>query len=190
MDRWLLSFILGAILSLFSPIVPVLFYQLLLFSLIFLFFFLKPYRNIIAFSLGFFLLLHHAADYHNIWQHNQLKSEHVFNSTVNVIGEVADIPELKNNTTRFMFRVKKINQQALTKPFLVRLRWDDIETKVRQGQQWQLDIRLKPAHGYANPAGFSYQTWLISQKIAATGYVIKHQNNCLLWEDVAIRSHL
>jgi len=39
------------------------------------------------------------------------------------------------------------------------------------GQQWQLMLRLRRPHGFANPGGFDYEVWLLQQGIAATGYV-------------------
>jgi competence protein ComEC len=39
------------------------------------------------------------------------------------------------------------------------------------GERWKLTVRLKRAHGNANPHGFDYEAWLLEQGVRATGYV-------------------
>ena len=48
----------------------------------------------------------------------------------------------------------------------------DAEAPVLQaGQRWQLQVRLKRPHGWHNPGGFDYQTWLFQQGIHGVGTV-------------------
>ena len=42
---------------------------------------------------------------------------------------------------------------------------------LQAGQHWQLEARLKPVWGLANPGSFNYQVWLIRNGFCATGYV-------------------
>ena len=42
---------------------------------------------------------------------------------------------------------------------------------LQAGQRWQLEARLKPVWGLANPGSFNYQVWLIRNGFCATGYV-------------------
>ncbi|MBE9568477.1 MAG: DNA internalization-related competence protein ComEC/Rec2, partial [Proteobacteria bacterium] len=61
-------------------------------------------------------------------------------------------------------------------PQKVRLSWYYGET-VNAGETWQLEVRLKPPHGFMNPGGFDYEAWLFQQGIHATGYVRKSTVN-------------
>lgn len=53
---------------------------------------------------------------------------------------------------------------------------------LRVGQNWQLVLKLKPPHGLYNPQGFDFETWLKSNHIAATGFVVKSRQNKLIGE--------
>src|SRR5690606_18295155 len=48
------------------------------------------------------------------------------------------------------------------------------------GQQWQLQLRVRKPHGFANPGGFDYEAWLMQQDIRGTGYLREHVDNVLL----------
>ena len=61
-------------------------------------------------------------------------------------------------------------------PSKLRLSWYHGQT-VRAGERWQLRLRLKPPHGFMNPAGFDYEAWLYQQGIHATGYVRNSSDN-------------
>ncbi len=45
------------------------------------------------------------------------------------------------------------------------------------GEAWRLLLRVKPPHGFANPAGFDYEKWLFSERIIATAYIRKNKDN-------------
>lgn len=62
----------------------------------------------------------------------------------------------------------------------VLLQWYDSEQKIKPGQRWQLVIRAKRPHGYANPGGFDYEKWLFQQGISAVGYVKNKAPNQML----------
>lgn len=47
-------------------------------------------------------------------------------------------------------------------------------------QRWQLEVRLRRPHGFANPGGFDYETWLVAQGVGATGSVRHAGDNQLL----------
>ena len=48
---------------------------------------------------------------------------------------------------------------------------------IREGEHWQLVVRLKRPRGSINPGGFDYQSWLIQSGYSATGYVKQNQLN-------------
>jgi competence protein ComEC len=192
MERWLFTFFIGAILSLFLPIVPD--FSQLLFCLFFaaIFSLFKRLRSFSGLFFGCAWLLSAGFSYQNIWKENNLTEDDFVGKTISIKGVVAHIPatlsrkvkdnQVEKKVSRFNFIVEEFNQQKLTENINIRLRWDDKPIsdeilshvgKIKQGQQWLLKVRIKPAHGFANIGGFSYQTWLRQKKLHATGYV-KH----------------
>ena len=45
------------------------------------------------------------------------------------------------------------------------------QAQVLPGQRWQFTLRLRRPHGNANPEGFDYEAWLLTENLRATGYV-------------------
>jgi competence protein ComEC len=153
----------------------------------------KRLRSLSGLFFGCAWLLSAGFSYQNIWKANNLTQDDYVGKTITVKGVVANIPTtlsrkvkdgaVEKKVSRFNFIVEEIAQQKLTENINIRLRWDDDKPlsgellshvgKVKQGQKWQLKVRIKPAHGFANIGGFSYQTWLRQKKLHATGYV-KH----------------
>jgi competence protein ComEC len=90
-----------------------------------------------------------------------------------VEGRVDDLPEAVTRGVRFRFQPVKVTQ-------------DGHDTRIDYGR-WQLfsslpelpapdalctlTVKLKRPHGVANPGGFDYEAWLLSEKITATGSV-------------------
>lgn len=190
MDWWLFTFFLGAILALLLPITPLLYYVFcLLFVAIFLFA-NKKLRCITGFFFGCAWLLLNGIWYDNALpdaflvenskQDKQLNQVADLNDLVSktliIKGEVITIPVVKQNNKglRFNFKATHFNQVELQSDIVLRLSWDHSSTQnsLAQGQIWQLKVKIKPAHGFANPGGFSYQTWLRQKNIVATGYVV------------------
>lgn len=90
-----------------------------------------------------------------------------------VEGRIASIPEDKGYAYRFLFRVDSARSRHGPVAFrgLVRLNWYDARPRLVAGARWRLPVRLKAAHGYANPGGFDYERWLFERGILATGNV-------------------
>ncbi|WP_281556726.1 DNA internalization-related competence protein ComEC/Rec2 [Thalassomonas sp. RHCl1] len=199
MDWWLLSFFLGAILSLFLPIVPALFYLSLFFITVIGHYYYKPLKNVSGLVLGLLWMMLHAYLYQNIWQLNDIEPSKLSGKAQLLQGQVITLPvntsggydkDKRQDISRFNFRVEKLNQQPLRRSFIVRLRWDEAGVKPALGQEYLLTVRMKPAHGLANPGTFSYQTWLRYKHIAATGYVLDKPLPQLLGHDLPVRQHL
>jgi competence protein ComEC len=194
MDRWLFTFFLGAILSLFLPIVPDVSQLFISLSLALLFSFIKCLRNYSGLFFGCSWLLIAGISYENIWLLNKLNIQDFVGKTIVIKGTINNIPSQQKNATRFNFIIDEFNGKKLPEKIKIRLRWDDktqffrtnsSPLSLQQGQQWKLHVRLKPAHGFANVGGFSYQTWLRQKSIHATGYVKKSKQNTIL--DVSTR---
>jgi len=213
MDWWLFTFFLGSILSLFLPIVPDIFYLVIFILIALIFVLMKNTRSSSGFMVGVSWLIYSALSYNNVWQDNQLALNNITNSPLLLQGEVTNIPKLEqdkiivsnvnkalNKTInkaniviskyRFNFKVTHIDNKLIEHPFLLRLSWNKSPFEVLQGQQWQLKVKIKPAHGFANVGGFSYQTWLRQKNIVATGYVLNGKENNQLSDDLSIRQHL
>jgi competence protein ComEC len=107
-----------------------------------------------------------------------------------VNGFVSSIPASNENVQRFDFIITKlrvlttgdtaVNQMRMDQkiPGKIRLSWY-YGRPVRAGEKWQLEVRLKPPHGFMNPGGFDYEAWLFQHGIDATGYVRKSALNKL-----------
>lgn len=198
MDWWLASFFLGSILSLFLPIVPELFVLFLLILLSITFFLYKPLRLSSGLFFGASWMLCNAFNYQSLWQDNNLNSLELAKAHQWVEGKVislqssTDLIQLKhdNKPLRFNLNVTHLNSKKLNTAIKIRLSWKSANFSVQQGQVVRLKVKIKPAHGLANIGGFNYQTWLRSNRIIATGYVIKDKNNSVLMTTYSIRQQL
>lgn len=101
-----------------------------------------------------------------------------------VSGRVSNIPVRDGEVQRFEFLVESHHitsaetqpQASATFPKKIRLSWYYGRT-VNADEHWQLEVRLKPPHGFMNPGGFDYEAWLFQHGIQATGYVRKSTMN-------------
>ena len=132
-------------------------------------------------------MLCNAFNYQNLWQDNNVDSLELAQAPQWVEGKVislqssTDLSQLKysKKLIRFNLSITDLNSKSLNTPLKVRLSWKNPSFALQQGQVVRLKVKIKPAHGLANIGGFSYQTWLRSKRILATGYVIKDNNNTL-----------
>jgi len=110
--------------------------------------------------------------------------ENLVAKNIVVTGRVSNIPLTSGKVQRFEFKVEShrlLNtdiQQRAGKAFpeKIRLSWY-YGRPVNAGERWQLEVRLKPPHGFMNPGGFDYEAWLFQHGIQATGYVRKSALN-------------
>lgn len=106
-------------------------------------------------------------------------------------GLVSSIPVVDGDVQRFEFKIDNYRvlssksesnadkQLSLLFPQKIRLSWHYGE-QFTAAEKWQLEVRLKPPHGFMNPGGFDYEAWLFQHGIDATGYVRKSALNQLL----------
>jgi competence protein ComEC len=192
MDWWLLTFFLGAILSLFLQEVPAIFTLFLLLFIAMGFSYHKSLRSSAGLFWGALWILVQAYLYQNLLPSSLIKlmeAKQVFVIEGEVLSnqvrklntspanlKVNSAQYKANSTSRFNFRVDKLNQQRLENPITIRLSWKKLIIDLAQGQLLSLTVKLKPAHGLANIGTFNYLSWLKAHHIAATGYVINHRN--------------
>jgi competence protein ComEC len=86
---------------------------------------------------------------------------------------IVDFPTRSTDTLRFI--AAPIGRPEL--PERVRLTWFQPDVRPQAGQLWQLQVKLRRPHGYANPDGFDYEGWLFRKGIGATGYVLEEGAN-------------
>jgi len=98
-------------------------------------------------------------------------------------GHIASLPASKMQHVQFEFEVQRAwsDEQPVAVPGRIRLNWyRDYPAKFQAGDNWRLQVRLKPPHGFRNPGGFDYEAWLMQHRIRATGYVRQSDQNQLL----------
>ena len=100
-------------------------------------------------------------------QYIQKTNSVYFHRPIKVIGEVAslhhdDIEHVNKIVVKLL--VRQVDHKPVI-PFKIRLNWYYPNVPVYQGQDWQFLVKLKPARGLANEAGFDYHRYLIGQGI-------------------------
>ena len=98
-------------------------------------------------------------------------------------GVVTSLPETDGRALRFNFHIDRLTHYGRpidSDPGLVRLSWYQNRQALRPGERWRLKVRLKRPHGYMNPGGFDYESWLFQNRLRATGYVVDSQDNVRL----------
>jgi len=93
--------------------------------------------------------------------------------TISMVARIADFPAEVGGSLRFIVEP----QHPARLPARIRLSWYEPAAVPDLGEVWQLRVRLRRPHGYANPGGFDYEGWLFRQGIGATGYVVSHSDN-------------
>jgi len=89
------------------------------------------------------------------------------------IAGFANIGDSGDDSLRFVVS----QEQRTDLPAHMRLSWYRPDAIPLPGETWQLRVRLRRPHGYANPDGFDYEGFLFREKIGATGYVVEHKDN-------------
>ncbi len=91
-------------------------------------------------------------------------------------GAVVGLPELDDRRQLFELQVIAASQHPdgnvpLNFPPRKVLVSSYGQLRVKPGEIWQLQVKLKPPRGFVNPGGFDYQASLLRRGIGATGYV-------------------
>ena len=117
-----------------------------------------------------------------------------------VIGRVVHVTGRDRHAVRFELQAERILTESRVgscDSLRLRLAWyqqADTLPEIRSGQLYQLRVRLKPPHGYANPGGFDFERWLFTRDVHATGYVRRSSDNRLLEDDdpwlIRLREHI
>ncbi len=193
-----LAFLLGVVFVQQCSVLPAFWFTsstLLLFLLLYSIFNRRQFFliNNIQFTLAlrFILLILFGIVFSSVCAKQQLShrlNDALIGKNIIINGYVSGIPLNDDNVQRFDFTVtqlrvlatggRKIDQvgKYQKRPGKIRLSWY-YGRPVHAGEKWQLEVRLKPPHGFMNPGGFDYEAWLFQHGIHATGYVRKSNLN-------------
>ncbi|TCK18370.1 competence protein ComEC [Thiogranum longum] len=97
-----------------------------------------------------------------------------------VEGVIKGMPEaMPAGRLRFLFEIDCYHDATGCHrlPLTARLNWYRNTAELHPGERWQLRVRLKRPHGFANPGGFDYERWLLSAGVRATGYIRSNAGN-------------
>jgi competence protein ComEC len=183
MDWWLFSFFIGALLSLFLPIVPVLFLISLCFFVIAWRAFPPRWRLFIPLFSG----IAYIQSYVTWFAISDPAIGEQLQGSVTVSGQVDSLIVNHKDRLNFTFIIETIDGKVLNASVRSRLSWRQPTLAIQQGQRLKLMVKLKPRHGLANSGGFSYQTWLLRQNIHFSGYVKNAEANRVLQPTASIR---
>lgn len=93
-----------------------------------------------------------------------------------VEGTVLGLPLHGPDRSRFELQIESARKGDELQSFQgkVRLSWISKDRQpLRAGERWQLLVRLKAPHGFANPGGFIQEDWMWREALVARGYVRK-----------------
>ena len=99
-----------------------------------------------------------------------------FDGGVDVLleGQVVSLVERSGDGARFVLRADRAvlpEDRLVQGDWRIRLTWyRNAPALLRPDQRWRLTVRLRPAHGHANPGGFDFEGWLYRRGIVYTGY--------------------
>lgn len=162
------------------------------------------YLSHITLTISFILLIIIGVIYASVYADRalsyRLDKSYVGKSFI-IKGRVSSIPVFSGRAQRFEFDIesyqlantarqspeqasvgsssgefKRADTRHSKFPQKVRLSWYYGKT-INAGETWQLEVRLKPPHGFMNPGGFDYEAWLFQHGIHASGYVRKSTDN-------------
>ena len=131
---------------------------------------LKPFWHLPAWLLAGFLWSLFSA--HQILATSL--QQNLIGEDIWIEGQVASLPTQKTRYVQFEFAVQRawVGEKPVAVPGRIRLNWyQNFPPALHAGDNWRLQVRLKPPRGFRNPGGFDYEAWLLQHRIRATGYV-------------------
>ncbi|MGJ8670672.1 MAG: DNA internalization-related competence protein ComEC/Rec2 [Oceanococcus sp.] len=84
-------------------------------------------------------------------------------------GQVSDTPSARGNALHFGFLVDQPNTRWHKQ--LLRVSWYRDAPVIAAQDCWLLELRLKPAHGFANPGSMDFESWLFREAYLAKATV-------------------
>lgn len=100
------------------------------------------------------------------------------NQSVLIKGYIDSIPLQDNDAIHFNFKMTQFAEQSVNQ--VISLNWYQSHPSLKIGEYWQLRVKLKPNHGFANPGSVDEEAIRFEQAIVASGYVQNNSDNQLL----------
>lgn len=175
MKSFCIGVLIGSLLSLFLPIVPPFFSVFLLLVVILVA--LRCHYHCFTGVAAFFLCW--------IWQFDdyQQAQQHLLNVEQSINGTITEKPKHFAEYSQFILRL----ETGPAAGYFVSLNWSVPPMSLHAGQRWQLNARLKPVAGVANPGGVNKEAAALLQKIVAQGSVISAEPAMLLGQQDDLR---
>lgn len=123
---------------------------------------------------------------------------------IQLVGVVADLPQLLERSERFLFDVERVETPGAVVPKRISIaRYfsafratapTGAKNEFHPGERWRLTVRLKRPHGTYNPHGFDFEVWALERNIRASGYMRpQHENarlDAMVWRPAYLVEHL
>ncbi|KTD08980.1 DNA internalization-related competence protein ComEC/Rec2 [Legionella gratiana] len=140
--------------------------------LFFIFFIIPKYSNILFFILGIIVSSLHQSQ--NLPK--GIPDVDVI-PQVSVQGTITSIPDQSPFKTLFLFALEQYDNHPAQG--IVQLAWYNKAPKVRSGQRWKFNVKLKKPRNYLNPGSMDYVRSLTTRHIIWTGYIHSTGNKLL-----------
>jgi len=163
-----LAFLLGILFCQTLKFLPDIRWTVLIFPLIILVWLFPRFRLLFFLLLGFLWTVWRA----DIILAQKLPKE-IEGQSITITGTIIGLPrqvQYQHNSCGWRFNFAPLPSEKWPNPGHLRLLWLS-EQSLRPGQQWQLTVRLKRAHGMLNQGVFDYSKWLFKNGILTTGRV-------------------
>lgn len=167
MDRWVFSFITGILTSLFWPALPNPIYL----SLLGVFLWVSApdgWKRAVSGILIGATLTASLGHWYQYWQYCLSQNGEIQHLQGRVINH-----QVSPTGARLLLKVSVHNGKdtGLIEP-LIMLSWFEPPQALTSGDVLDGYVKLKPARGTANQGGFAYESWLLSKRVVATGYLV------------------
>ncbi|OLQ73390.1 DNA internalization-related competence protein ComEC/Rec2 [Photobacterium proteolyticum] len=92
---------------------------------------------------------------------------------ITIVGEVSSLINQNIPASRFDFTLSSIGQHELPvyNPLRVRLEWPRT-VEMKQGERWELEVRLRRPYGRVNHAGFDAERYFLGNQLHGKGTVL------------------
>ena len=142
----------------------------------------RVYFLVLVVAIGYLSAALQASAYRNVWIPKALEGQ-----ILSVSGMVVDQPINSYKRSKLLFKINDI--QAVGKQIngawrplggsRLMLNCYSCTTEFAPGQHWQLKVKLKRPHGYANWGGFDYEQFLFRQQIVGVGTIKEIEHGLL-----------
>ncbi|MBN1683834.1 MAG: DNA internalization-related competence protein ComEC/Rec2 [Gammaproteobacteria bacterium] len=103
--------------------------------------------------------------------------------TIEITGQVDSLPQQTEYGTKFLFKTTLVNHEKKHDLFQLNGYQRDPMISPKPGEIWNLTVRLKRIHGFANPGSFDWEKWAFQKGIFGQGYIVNGRFIRSQWSD-------